>query len=180
MKHMIFSYNPPCFCHRLCPPSSRSSLLSPQRRALAWCHESVSTSPSGGYDNGAAASSSPPRQSRDFLAIGTSAGAVLVLAVDIGTNANANAVAAAKPPTSPVRVDAGGGGSSAPARVRSGGITTAVKAVPLRRVCASDRSPVTFLAFVVPGGNRWGAGSSEQGDSCDSPSSSVSVFVSRV
>ncbi|CAN0142449.1 unnamed protein product [Ectocarpus fasciculatus] len=141
-------------------------------RALAWCHESVSTSPSGGYDNGAAACSSPPRPTRDFLAIGTSAGAVLVLAVDIGTNTDAMAAAAAEPAVSPVHVDAGGGGSSAPARVRSGGITTAVTAVPLRRVCVSDGSPVTFLTFVVPGGTRCGFGSSEQGDSFDSPSSS--------
>ncbi|CAM9901904.1 unnamed protein product, partial [Ectocarpus sp. 8 AP-2014] len=141
-------------------------------RALAWCHESVSTSPSGGYDNGTAASSSPPRPTRDFLAIGTSAGTVLVLAVDIGTNADAVAAAAVESPASLAHVDAGGGGSSAPAGVRSGGITAAVTAVPLRRVCVSDGSPVTFLAFVVPRSSRWGAGSSEQGDSGDSPPSS--------
>ncbi|CAM9181088.1 unnamed protein product [Ectocarpus sp. 12 AP-2014] len=96
---------------------------------------------------------------------------VLVLAVDIGTNADAMAAIAVESPTVLAHVDAGGRGSSAPARVRSGGITAAVTAVPLRRVCVSDGSTVTFLAFDMPRSSRWGAGSSEQGDSGDSPPS---------
>lgn len=63
-----------------------------------------------------------PRTVKDFLAVGTSAGAVLLLEVII---------------------IAGPG---------HGGVMPSVKALPFRRVCASDDRPVSMMVFIFPGG----------------------------
>ncbi|CAM9208474.1 unnamed protein product, partial [Scytosiphon promiscuus] len=138
-------------------------------RALAWCHEpggpvpasTPSPDPPSREDSPSPPScddSTPPVL--DFLAIGTAAGAVLLLGVDIGrTGAKSG-----KRGTPGRRFGGGGGGDgdgsgreqtsgTGPGSGSSAGATAmvAVKAVPFRRICLPDGCPVTFLTFVTPG-----------------------------
>lgn len=126
-------------------------------RALAWCQE-------GGDSTPPPPPSTPdtnrPRDhplARDSLAVGTSTGAVFLFKVDIGSSG-------------------GGSGSGGQANERSNSaealaMPAAVRAVPFRRVCVPDGSPVTFLAHVVLGERGGGALSS------GSVSSAVVVVV---
>lgn len=95
---------------------------------------------------------------RDFLAIGTASGAVLMLRVDIGSAGMgiSRAGATGNP------VDGDGGDRIGPGGAGSISVV-AVKAVPFRRICLPDGCPVTFLTFVVPGGGGEAAGKEDAG-----------------
>ncbi|CAM9117502.1 unnamed protein product, partial [Pylaiella littoralis] len=154
-------------------------------RALAWCHErpcsvsrpppppppssspnknkkrcpSSSTSPSSSFSS-LAGQQQQQQQQQDYLAIGTCTGAVLLLKVDIDIGSYGAS-------SYGVGGSAGGGGGGgfgdqAPARKNTKEAFcmpgTGVRAVPFRRVCVSDGSPVTYLTFVVLGEGRGARG----------------------
>lgn len=95
------------------------------RRKLAWCH--VETPCADEYRGDGISTASYPGAIKDFLAVGTSVGAILLLEVIIA--------------------GLGHGGSG------SGSAMPTVKVLPFRRVCASDDRPVSIMVFVFPGGD---------------------------